>query len=50
MLQIDHEAHGLFFRYLHGLNTAYDSSDRERPWEVTEHCPRKREHQAWGIL
>jgi hypothetical protein len=50
MLQIDYEAHGLFFRHLHGLNTAYDSSDRERPWEVTEHCPREREHQARGIL
>jgi hypothetical protein len=50
MLQIDYEAHGLFFRHLHGLNAAYDPSYRERPWEVTECGPRESEHQARGIL
>jgi hypothetical protein len=50
MLQIDHEAHGLFLRHLHGLNAAYDSRYRERPWEVTEGGPRESEHQARGIL
>jgi len=50
MLQIDYEAYGTFFRHLQGLNTADDSSHRERPWQVTERCPRKSEHQARGSL
>jgi hypothetical protein len=50
MLQIDYEARSLFFRHLYSLNTAYDSSSRERPWEVTERCSRESEHQARGIL
>ena len=50
MLQRDYEAYGPFFGHLQGLNTADDSSHRERPWQVPERCPRESEHQARGIL
>jgi hypothetical protein len=50
MLQIDHTAYGTFFRHLQSLNTADDSSHRERPWQIPERCFRESEHQTRGIL